>query len=117
MPWNELEFVSWRQFHRMAPSIMRLEISRLGDLIRQSGADLDLRNALVRVRYELMEFLVDVQNCSDGNLSSGVTEHLDAAIVNLPLDQVEPGSDFHVSLRYILDRLRSIQQRIDFIYV
>ena len=117
MSWNELEFVSWRQFDRMAPSIMRLEISRLGDLIRRAGTNLEMRNALVKVRYELLEFLVEFEKCSDGNLSVSVTERLNAAIVNLPLDQADPDGEFHASLRYILDRLRSIQKRIDFIYV
>ena len=117
MPWNELEFVSWRQFHTMAPSILRLEISRLGDLIRRSGANLDLRNALVRSRYQLLSFLVEIDKCDDGQLSSEAKERLEAAIVNLPLDLAESESEFHSSLRYILDRLRTVQKRIDFIYV
>ncbi len=117
MPWNELEFVPWSQFHRMAPSILRLEISRLGDLIRSAGSDLEMRNALVRVRYELLEFLVAVERCEDGKISESATERLDLAIVHLPLDRATEDAKMHASLKYILDRLRSVKRRINFIYV
>ncbi len=117
MSWNELEFVSWRQFRQMAPPIMRLEITRIGDLIGRAGSNIDMRNALVKVRHELLQFLAGIELCSDGRLSTPVKERLDAAILNLPVDQADLDADIHASLTYILDRLRSVQKRIDFIYV
>ena len=117
MSWNELEFISWRQFQQMAPSIIRLEITRLGGLIEAAGLKNDVRNDLVRVRFELRKFIVEVEGCADGRLSKATRERLDAAIVNLPLDQAGEDEEFRTSLAYILDRLRSIQKRIDYIYV
>ena len=76
-----------------------------------------MRNALVRVRYELVKFVAEVEECTDGRISVATKERLDAAIVNLPLDENSPNRDMQSSLRYILDRLRSIQTRIDYIYV
>jgi len=117
MSWNELEFVSWRQFRQMAPPIMRLEVTRIGELIGRAGSNHEMRNALVKVRYELLEFVVAVEHCTDGRISGRARERLDAAIVNVPLDQADSGGDMHASLAYVLDRLHSIQKRIDFIYV
>lgn len=117
MSWNELEFVSWRQFHQMAPPIMRLEVTRLGQLIGRAGSNHEMRNALVKVRYELLEFVVAIEQCKDGCLSGWARDRLDAAIVNVPLDQADPDGDVYASLTYVLDRLNSIQKRIDFIYV
>jgi hypothetical protein len=117
MPGNELEFLSWHQFHQMAPPIMQLEITRIGDLINRVGSDLEMRNALVKVRHELVQFIAAIEHCTDGRISETMKERLNSAIVNLPLDQVTPKGDIHESLRYILDRLRSIQTRIDYIYV
>lgn len=116
MPWNEIEFLPWDRFHRMAPSILKLEISRLDDLIRAAGDDFDIRNALVRVRYELSGFLVELDQTGGDRLTPAAARHLETAILNLPLDQVEPGTDLHASLKYVLDRLRSVHKRIDLIY-
>ncbi len=116
MSWNEIEYVPWRQFSRMTPSILGLEITRLDALIRESFDNLVVRNALVRVRYELREFVADVALADSGTLSHETMMRLSAAILNVPLDEVEPGSPLHGSLRYILERLRSVHRRINYIY-
>lgn len=116
MPWNEIEYVPWDRFRRMAPSILRLEISRLDELVRAVGNDLEIRNALVKVRYELSGFLVELDRAAGDRLPADAVQHLEAAIVNLPLDRIDPETELHAAVSYILDRLRSVHKRIDLIY-
>jgi hypothetical protein len=115
MPWNEIEYLPWDRFHRMTPPILALEISRLDDLIRSSGNDIDLRNALVKVRYELTSFLNELESDPNG-LSATTSGHLETAILNLPLDRVTAGGAVHTKLSYVLDRLQSIHKRIELLY-
>lgn len=111
--WNELGFVPWRSFRRMAPSILQLEVSRLSQLI-DGTSPLDLRNALVKSRYELASFIVDLE--TEGPPDELDTIHLMSAILNLPVDY--PGIDPETgqTLAYILDRLQNVHNRIRFVY-
>ena len=112
--WNELGFVPWRSFRRMAPSILGLEVSRLGELIAEAS-DIEFRNALVKTRYEL-ELFIDDLKARTGKSASFDTVHLQAAILNLPVDY--PGIDSKTvrTLAYILDRLQYVHNRIRFVY-
>lgn len=112
--WNELGFVPWNSFRRMAPSILTLEVTRLGELIG-GAVEIEFRNALVKTRYELGLF-VDSLSTGNGRAAGFDTVHLQAAILNLPLDY--PGIDAKTveTLTYILDRLQYVHNRIRFVY-
>ena len=112
--WNELGFVPVQSFRRMAPSILNLEVSRLGDLIAGT-ADMEFRNALVKSRYELQAFVDDLAAAAAGTTDLD-PRHLRAAIVNLPLGYPEVSSAEEETLAYILDRLEYVHNRIRFVY-
>ncbi|HEY5565592.1 MAG TPA: hypothetical protein VIL33_08375 [Rhodothermia bacterium] len=111
--WNELGFVPWRSFQRMAPSILQLEVTRLGELISAAGA-LDIRNALVKSRYELTAFIAALEK--EGSPDKLETSRLQAAIVNLPLEYPGIDSETGETLAYILNRLQYVHNRIRFVY-
>lgn len=111
--WNEVDFVPWRSFRRMAPSILNLEVTRLGSLIGRPGS-LEFRNALVKSRYELATFIGILQE--EGPPEKLDTVHLTSAIVNLPLGYPGIDSETARTLAYILDRLQYVHNRIRFVY-
>ena len=53
--WNELQFLSWREFEQMAPSILQLEVTRLGKVMQSQIDDTDFHNRLVRARFSLQQ--------------------------------------------------------------
>lgn len=112
--WNELGFVPWQSFRSMAPPILSLEVSRLGELI-EASRQIEFRNALVKTRYELDLFVDALKRCEGGPTTID-TAHLQSAILNLPLDY--PGIDPKTvrTLAYILDRLQYVHDRIRFVY-
>ena len=112
--WNELGFVPWQSFRRMAPSILMLEISRLADLIA-SADEMEFRNALVKSRYELQAFIADLE-ASSATADSVEMEHLQAAILNLPVGYPDVSAEDAATLAYILDRLEYVHNRIRFVY-
>jgi hypothetical protein len=112
--WNELDFVPWQAFRRMAPSILNLELNRLADLMAQAQ-NLEYRNALVRARYELEAFVAAFEE-SVGQPQQLPLARLQAAIVNLPIEYPEIGPEAQETLAYILDRLQYVHTRIRFVY-
>jgi len=98
----------------MAPSILTLEISRLADLIA-SADEMEFRNALVKSRYELQAFIADLE-ASSATADSVEMEHLQAAILNLPVGYPDVSAEKAATLAYILDRLEYVHNRIRFVY-
>lgn len=112
--WNELQFVPWQSFRRMVPSIVGLEISRIGDLI-EVAASVEFRNALVKVRYEL-ELFVEQLKTSERAAVEVDTLHLASAILNIPIGSPGIEANTAATLEYILDRLKYVHGRIRFVY-
>jgi hypothetical protein len=114
--WNELEFISWEEFREMAPSIIQLEISRIGEIIDRFQADLEFHNALVKSRFELKKFIECLAHSGKDSLEENCAGHLCNAIVNLTFET--PGVDEKsTQIRdYILDRLNYVHNRISLIY-
>ncbi len=113
--WNELDFVDWDEFRRMAPSIIGLEIGRLDPLVAASIGDLDLHNPLVRVRFELKSFVATLAEATPETIGSPCAEHLRAALLALPLfPDIDDATA--ATLRYIANRLTYVYDRIPLIY-
>ena len=114
--WNELEFVSWKEFAQMAPSIIQLEISRIGSVINAPATNLDIRNVLVRARFELREFQECLQLADGPPLSDSCVAHLRTSILSLSIKNHIRDEETTITLNYVLDRLISMLERIDLIF-
>jgi hypothetical protein len=114
--WNELEFLSWPEFKRMAPSVIRLEITRLGKLIDQFPPESEFRNILVKARFELTKFVDDLQKTARPPLTDFCISHLQAAILALSIGKNQLAEAPAAALDYILERLNYVYQRINLIY-
>jgi hypothetical protein len=114
--WNELEFVSWKEFTQMAPSIIQLEISRIGSVINAPATNLDIRNVLVRARFELREFQECLQLADGPPLSDSCVAHLRTSILSLSIKNQIRDEETTITLNYVFDRLISMLERIDLIF-
>lgn len=114
--WNELEFLSWGKFTQMAPSIIQLEISRIGSVIDAPATPIDLRNVLVKARFELREFQQCLQRADRPPLGDSCVAHLRTSILSLSIQNEIRDRDAEATLKYVSDRLISLLSRIDFIF-
>lgn len=100
----------------MAPSILQLEVTRLGTLIRLVGAELGVRNALVRARFELQQFILCVTEAEKERVSDACIAHLHAALLSLSPLNFEAQAEAAEMLNYIVNRLTYVNKRIPLIY-
>lgn len=113
---NELQFVGWKAFKQMVPSIVRLEISRLERLIQQVRSEPDRCNALVKARFELKTFVARLQQAEKATLEETCAPHLQAALLAVSMTPGERDDDTAERLRYIADRLHHVHDRMEMIY-
>lgn len=114
--WNEIQFLSWKEFRQMAPTILQLEVRRIGGLLDAPGIDAEFRNALVRVRFELGQFIACVQKSEKDTVGTRCAKHLRAAIVTFPALREGIDDAAQETCRYILDRLMYVNDRVPLIY-
>lgn len=114
--WNELEFLSWKEFKQMGPSIVQLEISRIGSLLPQLLDDSVTYNALVKTRYELKQFIQCLDQTSQPPLQESCIIHLQAAIIGISFKNRDAQDPLTKTLEYIVDRLNAVYRRIPLIY-
>ncbi len=114
--WNELAFMRWNDFRKMAPSILKLEIRRLTQLIQRPDQDTELHNALVRARFEVKTLVQELENSETRMEPDQYTSRLSRAVLSLSgirhLCDAETGE----IIDYILDRLNDIYNRLKLIY-
>lgn len=110
---NELEYISWKEFRKMAPAIIRLEINRTGKLLKEFHSDSDMYNTLIKTRYELTQFVQCLEQTNGPPLPDSCSGHLSKAILNLSLEDAGEMSD---EIQYILGRLKYVYDRIEMIY-
>ena len=113
---NEIQFLSWQEFRQMAPSILRLEVTRLGTLIDAAGTATDFRNALVKARYEVRQFIGCVQEAEQETVAETCAPHLQAALLSVSLIDIDPDGETAATLAYVIDRLKYVNDRIGLIY-
>ena len=114
--WNELEFTSWKEFEQMAPSIIQLEISRIGNVINAPATDIDFRNMLVKARFELRKFQESLQQADRPPLKDSCVAHLRTAIICLSIEDQIQHEETATTLKYVCDRLNSVLKRTDLIF-
>lgn len=109
---NEIQYLSWKEFQQMTPSILALEITRLAGILEKQGLAIEQRNALVRARFELRRFVECVARARPKEVS-GCSRHLASAILATALVHGEMDS---AELSYVMDRLNYVQERMAYIY-
>ncbi|MCH8124368.1 hypothetical protein IIC38_00130 [candidate division KSB1 bacterium] len=114
--WNELEFLSWKEFQQMGPAIIQLEISRISKLTNQFTPETDFYNSLVKARFELKNFVNCVKETKHGPLPDSSTDHLRNAIMSISLGESNQDQKANQTLNYILTRLNYVYNRIGFVY-
>ena len=112
---NEIQFLRWSEFRQMAPTILRLEIDRLGPLI-DTAADTDFRNTLVKARFALTQFVACVEAAEKDSVEATCAPHLRTALLAVSLVQAEHDAATTATLAYVIDRLRYVNARIGLIY-
>ena len=113
---NEIQYLSWKEFRRMAPSILRLEATRLGTLMDGAGDDLNFRNTLAQARFELKRFEAGLDEATPDTLEATCGPSLRAALMALALAVDGQSAATAETLRYVLNRLSYIHDRLALIY-
>lgn len=113
---NEIQFLSWDEFRQMAPSILQLEVTRLGTLIDAAGNATDFRNALVKARFEVKQFIACVQEADKETVEAACVGHLQAALLAVSLVNTKLDEATTATLNYVLDRLKYVNDRVGLIY-
>ncbi len=98
---NEIHFIDRDEFVQMAPAIVQLEISRLGDMLHDIEPGSDIYTTLVTVRHHLSLFHDELNRDVDARN----IEHLDAAIVCLSFPDSETTETTRDTMVYVADRL------------
>lgn len=114
--WNELQFLDWNEFKQMTPTILQLEVARLGGVIDSNLDDTDFHNSLVRSRYELQKFIACLGRAEKDTIEESCCEHLRLAIINLSILPDAVNAQTRNICTYVLDRLNYVYNRIRLIY-
>ncbi len=113
---NEIQFLSWEEFRQMAPSILGLEVTRLGTLIDAARGATDFRNALVKARFEVKRFIACVQDVEKETIEAACAPHLQTALLNVSLVNTNRDEATTATLNYVIVRLKYVNDRIALIY-
>ncbi len=109
---NEIQYLSWKEFQQMTPSILALEITRLAGILEKPDLAIEHRNTLVKARFELRRFVDCVAGARRKEVSA-CARHLASAILAAALVHGERDS---AELSYVVDRLAYVQERMAYIY-
>ena len=113
---NEIQFLSWDEFRRMAPSILQLEVTRIGEVLSKISLDIEHRNGLVRARHAMKEFIECVEKERKQTIQSSCEPLLARALVNMPPPEAVADVETAHTIEYIVDRLQYVIHRIPLIY-
>jgi hypothetical protein len=114
--WNELEFTNLNDFKRMAPSIIQLEISRLGKIIGSLEATNSVHNLLVKARYDLTEFQKDVETLNENKVNNRHLSKLYSALFCIASASKNSGKTIEDKINYVSDRLNDLLNKCKMIY-
>jgi len=100
----------------MAPSILQLEITRLGTLIDAAPNTTDLRNTLVKARFELRRFVACLRQAEKESVAATCGGPLQTALLTVSLANIHQDDETTATLAYVIDRLQYVHDRIGLIY-
>lgn len=114
--WNELEFTNWKDFKRMAPSIVQLEITRISGIISSLETTDSIHNHLVKARFDLKIFLENLEKQTKRKLSESDISPLQSAIICISNIQIKQNEKIHFKMTYILNRLNDLLDKCKMVY-
>jgi len=106
---NEIQYIPWKQFQQMVPSILGLEVASLSRHLAGVHLSISDHNIVVKARYDVTQFI----DCVAGTVCDDVqqcAEHLSSALLNAMMLPDHP--DF----AYVIDRLQYVRDRMPYIY-
>ena len=115
LEWNELDFVGWKEFRRMAPAVVGLELGRIERLIAAEEVGSDTYNSLVGVRFSLKSFSDGLDLAGRESLPERAAQ-LRRALLTVSMLAATVSDDAAETLRYVSHRLNYINNRINLIY-
>ena len=115
LEWNELDFVGWKEFRRMAPAVVGLEIGRLDRLISEEDIGGETYNALVAARFALRKFADGLEDSERDTLDER-SEHLRRALLSVSILKEALSDERAETLQYVLHRLSYINNRMNLVY-
>lgn len=113
--WNELQFLSWSEFRQMAPSIIKLEVRRINRMLGHQNVDTDRRNLLVKTRFELKQFINELEKTDKDAVRTCAT-CLQRALLNISMEETLTQKKQTETFGYIADRLKYVLKRIELLY-
>lgn len=113
---NEIQFLRWTEFRRMAPAILQLEISRISTVLQAGVLSDEQHNALVRGRFALRQFIRCLNRAEPESVEAACAGHLRLALLNVSIEDPALDEAVRETLRYTFDRLSYVHDRIGLIY-
>lgn len=113
---NEIHFLRWNEFRRMAPAVLQLEVARIDRLIRTQPVGTDFYNTLIKARFELKNFMACLEGAEKESLEECCAAHLRAALLLVSMRPADLDENTRHTLNYVLDRLKYICDHIGRIY-
>jgi hypothetical protein len=114
--WNELEFTNWKDFKRMAPSIIQLEISRLGKIINSLSTPDDMHNLLVKARFDLIGFRETISHSQNRKITESELSKLFSALVFISSASERCTDKLKGKMEYISNRLNDLIAKCQMLY-
>ena len=114
--WNEIQFLDWTEFKNLAPTILKLEVTRLGKIIESHSLETEFHNSVVRARFELGRFIACLESAEKGSLEVAATTHLENAVMSISVPPPDLDAENRETCRYVLDRLTYVHHRIHLLY-
>ena len=114
--WNELEFTNIRDFKRMAPPIIKLEISRISKIIDSLEASENVHNLLVKARYELVSFEEVLKKIDGRKINQNSLKELFSALYYISSSAKSSGGKIKSDINYITDRLNDFINKCQMLY-
>ena len=114
--WNEIEFLSWEEFRRMAAPILQLEITRLSRRIETFALDQDTHNRLVKARFHMRKFEKLLTESDKTSVADQCRPVISDAILALTPEIPADDSETREICEYVLDRLNYLHMKMDYLY-
>lgn len=115
--WNEVRFISVREFVHNAPAVISLEISRLTGVLSKLEPGSDSYTHIVTARHRLATISEHIGTTTGDHLDTRIFELMEAAILGISMETVSVAGDFNDEerIKEISEDLEYAANRLDYI--
>ena len=114
--WNELEFLSWSQFQKMAPAIVRLEARQLQRIQPQAVDCRELNTAIAWAIVTLRELATSIEQSPSAQAAYQCSGWLERAVLAITFAAGKAPAPMLPVLQNVLDHLGALQKRWMLLY-